>query len=87
MQHQSSPQVLGRDQQRQAAIYLLRAYALLHGLPVDETKLDQLNMDSINGFAIDLAISEVGSILRILGIEPASLILADIDLALEVSRF
>lgn len=75
------------NDQRQAAEYLLRAYALLHGLAVDEQRLLSLNMDNINGFAIELACSEVGTVLRIFGIEPSSLIQGDVDLTQEVSRF
>jgi hypothetical protein len=76
-----------RDSQLRALEHLLRAYALMHGLPVNEARLATLNVDNINGFAVELACSEIGSVLRICGVEPSTLILGDIDLEREISTF
>lgn len=77
-----------RDNTRRATHHLIQAYALLHGAEVDEERLEAMLDNNPNSFVIDLATSEVGSVLRIFGIEPSLFLRGhDVDLVREVSRF
>jgi hypothetical protein len=78
-----------RNDQRRAAEHLIRAYAIMNGVPVDEERLARLieELDFTTGFAIEMACAEVGTTLRVMGIEPTTYVYGDIDLVREVSIF